>query len=68
MRKNMIYNGQYENEGHSVSFQVCEDETVLISERYISGANVSNNERTELLTNAIEYQKHLKKYGYDKIS
>ena len=64
----MIYNGQYENEGHSVSFQVCEDETVLISERYISGPSVSNNERKESLSKAIEYQKHLKKYGYDKIS
>ena len=68
MRKNMKYNGQYENEGHSVSFQVCEDDTVLISERYISGANVSNNERKVLLSKAIEYQLQLKKFGYDKIS
>ena len=66
--KNFIYNGQYENEGNSVSFQVGEDDTVLISERYISGPNVSNNERKVFLSNAIEYQKHLKKYGYDKIS
>ena len=66
--KNFIYTGQYENEGHSVSFEVCEDETVLISERYISGANVSNHEKKVLLTKAIEYQKHLKKFGYDKIS
>ena len=66
--RNFIYNGQYENEGHSVSFQVCEDDTVLISERYISGANVSSNERTVLLSKAIEYQIHLKKFGYDKIS
>ena len=64
----MIYNGQYENEGHSVSFQVCEDETVLISERYISGAKVSTNERKVKLSNAIEFQNSLKKYGYDKIS
>ena len=66
--RNFIYNGQYENEGHSVSFQVCEDDTVLISERYISGANVSNNEKKVLLSNAIEFQNSLKKYGYDKIS
>ena len=65
---NIIYNGQYECEGHSVSFQVCEDDTVLISERYISGANVSNNEKKVLLSNAIEFQNSLKKYGYDKIS
>ena len=64
----MIYNGQYENEGHSVSFQVCEDDTVLISERFISGVNVSSNERKVLLPKAIEFQNHLKKYGYDKIS
>ena len=68
MIKNFIYTGQYENEGHSVSFQVCEDDTVLISERFISGANVSNNERKVLLSKAIEFQDHLKKFGYDKIS
>ena len=66
--RNFIYNGQYVNEGHFVSFQVCEDDTVLISERFISGANVSNNERKVLLSKAIEYQKHLTKFGYDKIS
>ena len=66
--RNFIYNGQYVNEGHFVSFQVCEDDTVLISERYISGANVSNNERKVKLSKAIEFQNSLKKYGYDKIS
>ena len=66
--RNIVYNGQYENEGHSVSFQVCEDDTVLISERFISGVNVSSNERKVLLPKAIEFQNHLKKYGYDKIS
>ena len=66
---NIIYNGQYECEGHSVSFLVCdEDETVVISERFISGANVSNNERKVKLSKAIEFQNSLKKYGYDKIS
>ena len=66
---NIIYNGQYECEGHSVSFLVCdEDETVLISERFVSGASVSTNERKVLLPKAIEFQHHLKKYGYDKIS
>ena len=66
---NIIYNGQYECEGHSVSFLVCdEDETVLISERFVSGASVSTNERKVLLPKAIEFQDHLKKFGYDKIS
>ena len=66
---NRIYNGQYENEGHSVMFLVCEeDDTVLIKETFISGATVSTNERKELLSKAIEFQDHLKKYGYDKIS
>ena len=66
---NIIYNGQYECEGHSVSFLVCdEDETVVISERFISGASVSTNERKVMLTKAIEFQDQLKKFGYDKIS
>ena len=68
MKENMIYNGQYENEGHSISFQVCEDNLVLISERFITGVKVSNNERKVFLQEAIEYQEHLKKFGYDKIS
>ena len=65
---NIIYNGQYECEGHSVSFQVCEDDTVVISERFISIGNVSTNERKVKLSKAIEFQNSLKKYGYDKIS
>ena len=64
----IIYNGQYECEGHSVSFQVCEDDTVVISERFISAGNVSTNERKVKLSKAIEFQNSLKKYGYDKIS
>ena len=68
MMVNMVYNGQYECEGHSVSFLVCEDDTVVISERFISGASVSTNERKVLLSKAIEFQNHLKKFGYDKIS
>ena len=64
----MMYNGQYECEGHSVMFLICDDETVLIRETNISGANVSTNERKVLLSKAIEFQDHLKKYGYDKIS
>ena len=67
MKKN-FYNGQYECEGHSVSFLVCEDDTVVISERFISGASVSTNERKVMLTKAIEFQDQLKKFGYDKIS
>ena len=63
-----IYNGQYECEGHSVSFQICEDNTVVISERFISTGNVSTNERKVKLSKAIEFQNSLKKYGYDKIS
>ena len=66
--RNIIYNGQYENEGHSVSFEVFEDDTVLISERFISGSNVSSNERKVLLSKAIEFQDHLIKFGYDKVS
>ena len=65
---NIIYNGQYENEGHTVTFLVSVDDTVLIKEMYISGINVSNTERTERLENAIEFQTKLIKLGYDKVS
>tara|TARA_B100000809_G_scaffold255598_1_gene294374 strand:+ start:771 stop:974 length:204 start_codon:yes stop_codon:yes gene_type:complete len=65
---NMIYNGQYENEGHTVTFLVSLDDTVIIKEMYISGINVSNTERTELLSSAIEFQTELVKLGYDKVS
>ena len=64
----MIYNGQYENEGHTVTFLVSLDDTVIIKEMYISGINVSNTERTELLSSAIEFQTELVKLGYDKVS
>ena len=64
----MVYNGQYECEGHSVSFLVCEDDTVLIKEMFISGINVSNTERTERLEIAIGFQTKLRKLGYDKVS
>ena len=65
---NIVYNGQYECEGHSVSFQVCEDNTVVISERFISTGNVSTNERKVKLSKAIEFQNSLIKFGYDKVS
>ena len=68
MNENIIYNGQYENEGHYVSFEVGEDNLVLISESIIKGDKVSNNERQVFLSEAIEFQEHLKKFGYDKIS
>jgi len=65
----MIYNGQYENEGHTVTFLFCEeDNTILITEIFISGNSVSNNERKESLPTAIKFQENLKKYGYDKVS
>ena len=67
MNKN-FYNGQYECEGHTVSFLVCEDEAVLIKEMFISGASVSTNERKVKLSKAIEFQNSLKKFGYDKVS
>ena len=65
---NIIYNGQYENEGHTVTFLVTPDDTVLIKEMYISGQTVSNTERTERLEIAIEFQTKLRKLGYDKVS
>ncbi len=65
---NIIYNGQYECEGHTVTFLVTPDDTVLIKEMIISGINVSNTERTERLEIAIEFQTKLRKLGYDKVS
>ena len=64
----VVYNGQYECEGHTVIFLIAPDDTVLIKEMYISGTTVSNTERTERLENAIEFQTKLRKLGYDKVS
>ena len=65
---NIIYNGQYECEGHTVTFLVTPDDTCTIKEMYISGRSVSNTERTERLEIAIEFQAKLRKLGYDKVS
>ena len=67
--KTQFYNGQYECEGHTVTFLVCEeDHTVLIKEMYISGVKVANNERKVSMTAARAFQAHLRKFGYDKVS
>lgn len=65
---NLIYNGQYECEGHTVTFLAGIDNTVLIKEMFISGVKVSNSERTVRLPDAIEFQDKLIKFGYDKVS
>ena len=63
-----VYNGQYECEGHTITFLVNSDDSVLIKEMFISGATVSNNQRTVSIANAIEFQKKLRNLGYDKVS
>ena len=65
---NLIYNGQYECEGHTVTFLVSLDDTCIIKEMFISGKSVSNTERTERLEVAKEFQTELIKLGYDKVS
>ena len=65
---NIKYNGQYECEGHTVTFLIGPDDTVVIKEMFISGRSVSNTERTERLEIAIEFQTKLRKLGYDKVS
>ncbi len=65
---NIIYNGQYECEGHTVTFLVSLDDTCIIKEMFISGKSVSNTERTERLEIAKEFQTKLIKLGYDKVS
>ena len=64
----IVYNGQYECEGHTVTFLIGPDETCTIKEMFISGRTVSNTERTERLEIAIEFQTKLRKLGYDKVS
>ena len=65
---NIIYNGQYECEGHTVTFLVSLDNTCIIKEMFISGRKVSSTERTERLEIAKEFQTKLIKLGYDKVS
>ena len=64
----IVYNGQYECEGHTVTFLIGPDDTVTIKEMFISGIRVSNTERIERLADAIEFQTKLRKLGYDKVS
>ena len=60
--------GQYECEGHTVTFLVSLDNTCIIKEMFISGRSVSSTERTERLEIAREFQTKLIKLGYDKVS
>ena len=63
-----VYEGEYENDGHSISFSIGPDNRVLIREMIIRGVNVSNKERELSLVEAMELQKKLRKFGYDKVS
>ena len=63
-----VYEGKYTSDGHSVTFSIGPDNRVLIKEMIIRGVNVSNNERQISLSEAIELQKKLRKFGYDKVS
>ena len=71
---NRIYNGQYENEGHSVTFTEAEEtnemkitEVMRGNTWQTLGRNWSMTKNVSL-TEAIEEQDKLIKYGYQRMN
>ena len=63
-----VYDGEYIKEGHSVIFSVSSNDMILSKEMFIRLASVKNKERRVSISEAIEFQQKLRKFGYDKIS
>ena len=63
-----VSGGEYIKDGHSVIFSTSSNDMILIKEMLIRSTTVKNKERRVSLSEAIEFQKKLRKFGYDKIS
>ena len=64
----VVYDGEYIKGGHSVTFLTSPNDMILIKEMFIRLTSVKNKERRVSISEAIEFQKKLRKFGYDKIS
>ena len=63
-----ISDSEYIKDCHTVIFSISFNDTVLIKEMFIRLTTVKNKERSVSMGEAIEFQKKLRKFGYDKIS
>ena len=63
-----VYGGEYIKDGHSVIFSTSSNDMILIKEMLIRPTTVKNKERSVSIGEALEFQKKLRKFGYDKIS
>jgi len=64
----VCYAGTWVCEGHTLTFEIHDDDTVTIREYYTAqGDEVTSHQRVDL-DKAITYQEKYIKLGYDKIS
>ncbi len=64
----MCYAGEWVCEGHTLTFEIHDDDTVSIREYYtVKGKEVTTEQRVEI-DQAIDYQERYIKLGYDKVS
>ena len=64
----VVYDGEYIKGDHSVTFLTSPNDMILIKEMFIRLTSVKNKERSVSMGEAFEFQKKLRKFGYDKIS
>ena len=64
----MCYAGEWVCEGHTLTFEIHDDDTVSIREYYtVKGKEVTTEQRVDI-DHAIDYQERYIKLGYDKVS
>ena len=64
----IVYNGVYTCEGHTLTFRINENDTVTVTDAFISGPSATSNSSIMNLDSAIELQEKYIKLGYDKVS
>ena len=68
MEHRVCYAGECVCEGHTLTFEIFDDDTVMIREYYtVKGKEVTTEQRVEI-DQAIDYQERYIKLGYDKVS
>ena len=68
MEHRVCYAGEWVCEGHTLTFEIFDDDTVMIREYYtVKGKEVTSHQRVDL-DQAIDYQERYIKLGYAKVS
>ena len=62
-----VQDSEYVKDGHSIIFSINSNDMILIKEIFIGESTVKNKEGRVSISEAIEFQKKLRKFGYDKI-